>query len=371
MNYSEIAGQSDLIKQLLGMAQQKQLPHALFISGDDGIGALPLAHALARHILCEQPNANGACELCAACKKSKSWSHPDLHPVFPIIKSKEVKQSNDERQEFRQAYSKNPYLLLDDWLSHIEGEHKQPIIPVDEAETILHNLSLTSFEGLAKIVLVWHPAYMNTETANKLLKVIEEPPENTYFIFTTGGAEELLPTLVSRLQTWTCTPVTEIQLKGIKPLCEWSETVVQQVISMSQGNPGLAIQIGSQPELRGELLEDFQQFMRHAIRFQASTGFLCIEQLVAKGRSYQKRFLLYSLYLLRQALLTRENIPMLPVYNYEEDNFIKKFAPFVSLQACEILSEVFSLQVYYIERNANPKILFTDLLFTCSEYLKK
>jgi DNA polymerase-3 subunit delta' len=368
MNYTLIAGQHELKKRLFVQVQFKHLPHAIFISGDDGIGALPLAHALAQHVLCQNPVVDqGGCETCSSCMQAANWSHPDLHLVFPIIKSKDVRQSNDLRAAFRNEYKKNPYLLLDDWLAGIDGEQKQPVIPVEEAHTVLHNLSLTSYEGRAKIVVVWQPALMNTETSNKLLKILEEPPLHTYFILASGSPEDLLPTIVSRLQTWNCIAVSEQDMQN--QALPYVKVLTQQGLQLSHGNMGLALQLSKANDFQYELLDDFQHFMRQAFRFNAPLAFTRIEDIVQKGRSYQKRFLIYGLHIFRQSLLFREHVKALSTYSKEEQEFVEKFAAFITIKNCEPLAELFSAHVYYIERHANPKILFTDLLFLCSELL--
>lgn len=368
MNYTLTAGQYELKKRLRVQVQHKHLPHAIFLSGDDGIGALPLAHALAQHILCQNPIVEqGGCETCSSCLQAATWSHPDLHLVFPIIKSKDVRQSNDLRAAFRIEYKKNPYLLLDDWLACIDGEQKQPVIPVDEAHTVLHNLSLTSYEGRAKIVVVWQPALMNTETSNKLLKILEEPPQHTYFILASGSPDELLPTIVSRLQTWNCMGVSEQDMQN--PALPYCNALTQQGMQLSHGNLGLALQLSKADDFKNELLDDFQHFMRQAFRFNAQLAFTRIEAIVQKGRSYQKRFLMYGLHIFRQALLFREHYKALSPHSKEELAFLEKFAAFINVKNCEPLAELFSTHLYYVERHANPKILFTDLLFLSIEHL--
>lgn len=370
MNYTQIVGQIELIKRLRAQVQLQHLPHAIYLSGDDGMGALPLAHALAQHVLCHNPhNEQGACETCSSCLQTAAWAHPDLHLVFPIIKSKDIRQSNDLRADFRTVYETNPYLVLDDWLAHIDGEQKQPVIPVEEAHTILHNLSLTSYEGRAKIVIIWLPAFMNTETSNKLLKLLEEPTENTYFILAGGATDELLPTIVSRLQTWNCIAVTEQDLQNLRQ--PYFKTLTQQGIQLSQGNIGLALQLSTSKDFKNELLDDFQNLMRQAFRFNAQLAFSRIEDIVQKGRSYQKRFLLFGLHIFRQALLYREQSQNLSVHSDEELVFIQKFSAFITIQNCEPLADLFSTHLYYIERNANPKIVFTDLLFLSTSLLNQ
>ena len=182
MLYNEIIGQQEVKTRLRKMVKDGRVPHALLFTGSEGCGNLPTALAFAQHLFCTAGNEEGPCGNCTACNKVSKLIHPDLHFVFPIALSKYVKKSDDLLKEFREAFLENPYMTLTDWFSGISAENKQPVIPVEESAQILRKLSFTSFEGSYKIMIIWQPEKMNTEAANKLLKILEEPPDKTIFI---------------------------------------------------------------------------------------------------------------------------------------------------------------------------------------------
>jgi DNA polymerase-3 subunit delta' len=158
------------------------------------------AFAFIQYVFCTQKKDTDSCGTCPSCLKISKLSHPDLHIVFPIAKSSDVKTSNDLLIEFRESFLENPYITIHDWFNNLSAENKQPLIPTDEAGSILKKLSYTSYEGGYKVMLIWQPETMNAEAANKLLKILEEPPEQTLFILVCNQPDKLLTTILSRVQ---------------------------------------------------------------------------------------------------------------------------------------------------------------------------
>lgn len=198
-----IVAQHDVRSRLARLVAEDRVPHAMLISGPEGCGKLAIALELARALLCHHPVDGHACDECPACKMSDKWVHPDLHFVFPIIKpagsSAEV-TSDYYLSQWRELLRRTPYFDRQDWLTEMGVGNQQSQIPVAESDSILRKLSLTASQGGAKVMLVWLPEQMNLQTANKLLKVLEEPPRGTYFLLVSEQPDALLPTILSRTQ---------------------------------------------------------------------------------------------------------------------------------------------------------------------------
>src|ERR1051326_1740299 len=179
MLFRNIIGQNEVKERLCNSVYKRRISHAQLFLGQEGSGSLPLAMAYAQYLLCKGRNENDSCGKCSSCLKSEKLIHPDIHFVYPIALSKEVRISTDVAAEWREAFLENPYLDLSGWFSHLSAENKQPVIGVEESAEILRRLSLTTYEGEFKIMIIWHPEKMNVQSANKLLKILEEPPDKT------------------------------------------------------------------------------------------------------------------------------------------------------------------------------------------------
>jgi DNA polymerase-3 subunit delta' len=296
--------------------------------------------------------------------------HPDLHIVFPIAKSKDVKSSNDLIKEFREVYLNKPYLSLDDWFNEINAENKQPVIAVDEAIDILKKLSYTSYEGSYKIMVIWQPEKMNLDTSNKLLKILEEPPEKTIFILVSNQTEKLIDTIISRVQQipfYSCSEqeITEALIYNYKINAE----LAKQTAILANGNYGEALSLLVNNEESVSFLENFQTFMRVALKFDPGKALTWVDDNAASGREKQKQFLQYALEVFRDCLMHNFGEKNLVRLSGAEKQFLEKFAPFINQKNYEKLITEFNDNYYYIERNANPKILFLDLILKTNELL--
>ena len=363
MFLSDIVGQKEVKGRLLKMVNENRLPHALLFTGADGSGNLPAAIAFAQYLFCSNKKNDDSCGTCPSCLKTSKLVHPDLHFVFPIAKSKDVKRSNDLISEFREAFLETPYLTLNDWFDSLGAENKQPIIPVEESGHIIKELSYTSYEGLYKMMVIWQPEKMNTEAANKLLKVLEEPPEQTLFILVCNNPDSLLSTIISRVQQIPFARLTENEISEalIKKFGVTADNATQAAY-LCDGNFNEAIKQLTQNDDELYFLQHFQSFMRLAVRFDCYKALSWIDNNAAQGREKQKQFLHYSLEIFRDSLMYNFGSRDLVRLGGNEKQFLEKFAPFVTQKNYERLVEEFNGSYYYIERNANPKILFMDLL---------
>ena len=200
MFFKQVIGQEEIKQRLRNMVQEARIPHAQLFFGGEGSGNLPMAMAMVRYIFCKNRTETDSCGACSSCLKLNKLAHPDLHFVYPIASNKDVKVSTDVIAEFREAVLNQPYLNQQDWFNELNAENKQPIIPAEESNEIIKKLSYTSFEGGVKIMVIWQPEKMNHSAANKLLKMLEEPPDDTLFFLVSSNPDQMLSTILSRTQ---------------------------------------------------------------------------------------------------------------------------------------------------------------------------
>jgi len=288
----DIIGQREVKHRLVKMLNEKRLPHAMLFSGPDGSGNLPTALAFTQLLLCKSPQNNESCGTCSSCIRNAKLIHPDVHFVFPIAKSKHVKTSNDLLKEFREAFLENPYLTLNDWFNEISAENKQPIIPVEESNDIIRQLSYTSYEGSYKIMIIWQPERMNTEAANKLLKILEEPPDETLFFMVSNTPDQLLATILSRVQQIPFIKVDEKDIvNALVSTYKVNEATAKQAALLCDGNYNEAKKLLTENDEQVSFLQHFQTFMRIALKFDGGKALQWVDENAATGREKQKQFL--------------------------------------------------------------------------------
>jgi DNA polymerase-3 subunit delta' len=352
------------------MVLNKRIPHALLFCGEDGCGHLATALAFIQYIFCEDKKDADSCGKCRQCLRLQKLEHPDLHLVFPIAISNQLKNSDAVVADFRKTVVNQPFLRLEDWFNELGAENKQPVIPVEESDQIIRKLSYTSYEGGYKVMLVWMPEKMNLASANKLLKILEEPPDDTLFFLIATSLDHLLTTIISRSQLIKFSPLGEIEIiNALIHKFKISEEKATQVASLSGGNFREALAILSGEESEVNYLELFQQFMRCALKFDVFKGNEWVENISALGRENQKHFIQYSLNLLRQCLMNNFGDKNLINLSGSELEFIKKFSPFIHLNNYEKIVHELNQAFYHIERNAHSKILYMDLSLKMNELI--
>lgn len=370
MFFKDIIAQAEVKQKLLHMVKDSRVPHALMFSGPEGSGNLPSAFAFIQYIFCTNKQLTDSCGQCPSCIKTAKLIHPDLHLVFPITKSKHIKTSNDLVKEFRETFLETPYLSLNDWFNSLNAENKQPIIPTDEANDILKKLSYTSYEGGYKVMLIWQPEKMNTESANKLLKILEEPPEKTLFILVCNHPEQLLATIISRVQQIIFYKLTSDDISnGLVHNYQCLPDVAKQVALLSDGSYREAQLLIQHNDSGTNFLQNFRSFMLIALKFDAPKAVTWVDDNAKNGREKQKQFLQYALEIFRDCLMLNYGSADLIRLSGEEKEFITKFSRFIHQRNYEKLMEEFNSSFFYIERNANPKILFMDLIMKTNELI--
>ena len=370
MFFKDIIGQPEAKTKLLGMFSDNRIPHALMLTGPEGSGNLVAAFAFIQYLFCTNKTNQDSCGTCPSCLKTSKLSHPDLHLVFPIAKSSDVKTSNDLLPEFRECFLGTPYITLHDWFNDLNAENKQPIIPTEEAGLILKKLSYTSYEGGYKVMLIWQPEKMNAESANKLLKILEEPPEQTLFVLVCNHPEQLLTTIISRVQQLLFYKIdTDSITKGLMNQFGCNETLAKQAAFMCDGNYREAQLLLQQNEDGQGYLQNFRAFMMIALNFDAIKAVAWIDENARTGREKQKQFLQYGLEIFRDCLMFNFGSVDLIRLSGDEKTFIEKFSKFINIKNYEKITTEFNSSFYYIERNANPKILFMDLIMKMNELI--
>lgn len=371
MLFADVAAPDSIKTRLTELASSGRVAHALLFFGDEGGAQLPTAIAFARYLFCENRTANDSCGTCPSCLKINKLAHPDLHWVFPIALSKDIRKSDDVLPEFREAFLEFPYLGLNDWFNSLDAENKQPVIGKDEANEIIRKLNYTSYEGRGKIMIIWMPEKMNGEASNKLLKILEEPPDETFFFLVSSAIEQLLPTILSRVQMIqvhhaNLNEVASAVAKNFHLNAQQSE----QIAAMSQGNIKEAYLLADDNTPVNIYLELYRNFMRSSLRFDPFKITAWIDEMQSLGREKQKQFLIYALQMFRNSILIK-HIPQQISGSAEEKDFLQKFHPYITMQNHEALADEFGKASYHIERNANTKIVFMDLALKTNGLLNK
>jgi DNA polymerase-3 subunit delta' len=381
MLFSEIIGQNHLKHHLIQSASSGRVPHAQLFIGSDGSGTLPMAIAYAQYLLCKNTGEEntGGSESCNL--KFNNLAHPDLHFVYPVATTAEVSKhptSDKFADAWRTFLKQNLYGNLFDWYTHIDIQNKQGQIGVDEASEIVKKLSLKSFEGGYKIMIIWMADKMNTEASNKLLKLLEEPPSKTVFILIAENEKNILQTILSRCQVLKFNPLNpnEIQ-EALVAKYNTPRHEATLIARQSQGNYNKALQLLQNKENDLPFEKWFVQWVRAAFRAKGNAAVIqelieWSETLAALGREQQKQFLEFCIEIFRQALLLNYKTPDLVYYQTTTDKFkLENFAPFVNGSNINEIFNELSEAIYHIERNGNGKMIFTDLSIKLTRLIHK
>ncbi len=381
MQFSDILGQDHLKNHLTQSADNGRIPHAQMFVGPEGSGTLPMAIAYAQYILCKNVNAentgsNEACNL-----KFKNVSHPDLHFAFPVATTDKVKShpvSNHFMEEWRHLLKEQPYGNLFDWYKVLGVDNKQGQIGVDEAQDIVKALSLKSYEGGHKIMLIWMAEKLNGSAANKLLKLIEEPPEKTVFILIAEDEEQIISTIRSRCQILHFPPLAEIVIKeALIKNYQLEDSVATKLAHQSNGNYNKACDLVYQDSEDLQFEEWFVFWIRSAFKAKGNKSAIhdlitWSEDIAKTGRETQKQFLSFCIDFFRQALLLNYNATELVYMETKTKNFkLENFAPYVNEANILDISNELQDAIYHIERNGNSKIILTDLSIKLTRLLHK
>ena len=376
MQFKDVIGQSAVKQRLIQSVRENHVSHAQLFLGPAGCGKLPLALAYAQYILCPNRTKTDSCGVCPTCQKMQKLVHPDLHFVVPTNTTKSVK-SNPESdlfmEEWREYVQKNEgYINESGWYGFLDIENKQGYMSVRDAASLLRKLNMKAYEGDYKIAIIWMAEKMRTDTANKLLKLLEEPPEKTIFLLIAEDQDQLLATIKSR------TALVKIPALDTAAI----ETALQQrfgcdpkqahdAAMISEGDWLTACQSFKDFEDHKFFFTTFQQWMRLCFRAAYSEIIDFSANVKSIGREKQKELLDYGLRIIRNSLLFNNNLAEIVMLPDDEKTFNSKFAPFINPSNLAEIAELLDEAIRHIERNGNAQIIFTDVGFKMVGLLKK
>jgi len=365
MQFKEIIGQQKVKERLINTVQDNRISHAQLFLGPEGSGNLALAIAYAQYISCDNRMENDSCGVCPSCLKYKKLVHPDLHFVYPVATSKAVSKdpvSDDYIAQWRETIIENPYINETRWYEIIDVENKQGIISKNESQEILRKLNLKTFEADYKIMIIWLPEKMNAAAANKLLKLIEEPPEKTLFLMVSENSEQIISTILSRTQLVKIPRIDNESMRNA--LCDrfgLAPEKANDIVHLSNGNFFDAQNIIHSVEEDEYNFIQFTTLMRLAYQRKMNEIVNWVDDMAQIGREKQKSMLAYSLRLIRENFMLNLQKKEMVYLTQKEYDFSVKFAPFINMNNIQVLYQEFNRAHADIEMNAYAKIVYLDL----------
>ncbi len=377
MLFKDIAGQTVIKQKLIASVIDNRVSHAQMFAGPEGSGKLALAVAYAQYISCTDRSIGDSCGVCPSCLKYKKFIHPDLHFVFPVIKTAKLSKpvSDDYIKEWREFLSLSPYHSYQEWLTLTNAENQQAGIFAHESSEIIKKLNMKTFESEYKVMIIWMPEKMNIATANKLLKMIEEPPDKTLFILVSENTEQIINTIRSRTQLVKILKIDNQSLfDTIKQKYNFADEKIHEIVRLADGNFNKVNQILKSEE-QGESTdyENFTKMMRLCYSVKIPEIVEWVDQITKGGREHHKNFLIYSLRMLRENFilnLSSEHQQNIVYLANKEIDFARNFSKFIHTNNINQLHDEFNTALKHIERNGYDKLIFLDLALTTVKLLK-
>lgn len=363
MFFKDVIGQQEIKQKLITSVQENRVSHTQLFLGPEGSGNLALALAFAQYVNCENKGAGDSCGICASCIKSQKMIHPDIHYSFPVFKLKPGSEnpalSSDFLPMWREAMLENPYRNVSEWLEFIHAENKQGNISAAECKSIIHALTLKTYESSYKVLILWRAEYLLKE-GNKLLKLLEEPPDKTLIILVAENRDQLLTTILSRTQILGIPRLTDADLIAcLTSKHGLTHEAAAKITRRADGNYNEALRLVQHVEDNNQ--EFFNRWMRLLFTPNAVELMKWVEEISKIGRESQKSFFRYAMEFLHESLVLQqlgENQTRL----YEEEKRLGSWlAGHMEIENWEMMNDLFNQAHYHIERNAHPKILFLTL----------
>ena len=371
MQFRDIIGQETEKNQLRQAVREGRIPHAQLFAGPAGVGKLALALAYAQYIACPNRTDEDSCGTCPTCLQYHKLQHPDLHFAFPIVKGDEGDVCDAYADKWRGLVAEHKYFDLDDWYRVMGTETKQGIIYEKESSEIMRKLSLKSFAGGYKIMVIWQPEKMNSTCANKLLKLLEEPPEKTLFLLVSEQKEQLLSTILSRVQEVKIPRLSEeVIAAGLQTEYAWLDSEEAKVIAHMANGSYLEALRQLNDEATNGYFDDFVSLMRNAWLVGQKKDYSALLKLrqwsnemadSKVGREKQKAFLQYAQRQVRENYIYNFHHNQMNYQTAKEQAFSTKFAPFIHDGNVEKMMNELSKAEQQITQNGNAKIIFFDL----------
>ncbi|SNC75324.1 DNA polymerase-3 subunit delta' [Hymenobacter gelipurpurascens] len=376
MRFSDIPGQQGVKQLLVQSVQRQHVAHAQLFRGAEGSAALALALAYAALLNCENrpAEAEDSCGHCPSCQKIDKLIHPDLNFIVPVTSTKAVPKdavSSKFAADWRAFVLENPYQGLNDWMQHIGADNKQGSISKEESLQLLKLVSLKAFEAKFKLVVIWLPELMHPAASNAVLKLLEEPPPATVFLLVSNAPEQLLPTIISRVQPVVVRPLSEPELTDwLYQEHQVPEAKARQLAQLAEGNPGAALAAKDAASADNDYFTFFARWMRLCYSNNVGDMLSISDEFQKLGRENQKEQLQYSLSLLRKVLLFGLDPKLVPHLPASEQQFVQGFSRFVTPRNADPITRELNEAHYHVERNANPRMVFIDTSLRVAELLK-
>lgn len=384
MLFKDVLVDESLKKRLISLVKENRISHAQLFLSQAGSHAFALAMAYAQYICCEHPGEDDSCGTCPSCAKFAKLSHPDVHIIFPNCTTTEVKKDPDFTQfsaKFRQfVFDHNYHIDIHDWLMELGGENKQAFINTRDCAFIINQNSIKSYEGGYKIYILWSADRLYRDAAPKLLKTLEEPENKTLFILITENTEKMLTTILSRTQLVKIPKLTtEVIQQQLTKEFGLDSNKASDIAVMADGNYNRAIELLNDNSEYKETLDQIQLLLgsmtalAQAVPNKAEVNFLevrdCIDNIIARGREYQKNFLSAFIRILRAMLMKNSHQEAVSKNSSMENTLVERYANAFSLKNVSQIFDECNRTLYHIERNGNSSIVFTDWYLKISELI--
>lgn len=374
MKFSEIPGHPELKSKLIEAVRSNHIAHAQLFVGKLGAVNLPLALAYATYLHCQNKGEHDSCGTCPACSKSNKHIHPDTTFVFPFRsltkEEDEDKIKAETLKQWRELLINQSFIEISDWVNTYGGEGKAYSIAREASREIVKALSLKPFESKYKVMIIWQPELMHPSAANGILKILEEPPPNTFFILVSNAAERLLPTILSRTQIVQVPFLTDEELKEFlhNKNSALTEQELQEIIQLADGNINLALKLSeNQEESYHERIADW---LRNCYKHEFIKLVNMADDFHELDKLSQRNFLFYTLSLLRESLLRVAGADSIGRLKSTEAKFVQDFSKVMNVNKLETVSQLISDAAYHLERNGSAKMIFLDLSLQIAKKIK-
>lgn len=374
MFFRDVIGHLEIKERLIRSVKEERVSHSQLFAGPEGTGKLALALAYAQYVSCRDRGESDSCGKCPSCRKYQKLAHPDLHFVFPIFSIGENKKPvcDDFIHQWREFVLKSPYFTLNQWLNFIHVENAQGMIYERESQSILHKLNLKSFESEFKVMIIWLPEKMNPHCANKLLKMIEEPPNKTLFLMISEDEENIISTIRSRAQLIKVPLIDDKSMRNaLRALDGFDESIIEEAARLANGNYIRAVEYINPDEDNIDFFTKIQELMRLAYSVDTLGLMQWAQDLAGIGREKQKKFFEYALRLAREYFVLNMHQDDLVYLNNQEAFWGERFSPFINERNIVRISSEFELAYQHISMNGNPRIIFLDIALKMAKLIKK
>lgn len=371
MKFEEVVSHSDLKQQLRTAIKSGRIPHAQLFLGQEGGGNLALAIAYAQYINCTNRLEDDSCGACPSCIKYNNLAHPDLHFCFPVFGKWDVgsKPSDHYMTQFHELIKMNPYATYQEWMEKI-SDQKSGLINVHQANEIVVKLSLKPYEAQFQVMIIWMPEEMNTATANKLLKTLEEPPNRSIIIMVANNDEQMLSTILSRVQYVKLKKMQDMDmLAAMNSRFEIGMEKAREIVNVADGDYNQALKLAEMEDINEDITQLIREWFRTSYTMELAKLIPIVDSIAKLSREKQKSFYAYASHVFRQSLAMNNAQEVLRATTNEKQ-FVERFAEVSTNEKVPQIISKLEAAIYHVDRNANAKILAMNLSMDLYEVLK-